>query len=151
MMPYRYIEHGADVGIEAWADNLEEAFSDGADALLSVIFDTSTIEPNRSVEITAEAPVVDLLFVEVINELLSTIDIETLALEGLEVLELKEIDGLKNGGGGLKGWSFKGNLRGEALDTKKHKVRTEVKAATYSGLSYEISGSMHLLRCVVDV
>lgn len=142
-MPYKYLEHGADVGIEATGDTIEEAFSSGAEALLNTAFEIESIEAIKEVSIRAKAPSLDLLFIEFLNELISLLDLEELAVREVQTEEISEL------ASGV--WSFKGAALGETFDPEKHRVKTEVKAATYSGLSYELKDGLHTLRCVIDV
>lgn len=142
-MPYSYIEHISDVCIRAQGRTLEETFEAGAEAMLNCMFGLETIEEKNSVEITAEAGEIDLLFVEVLNEVLS--------IQGRDGLALKRLKAEKISG--AKGrLSFRGSAFGESFAPEKHDVKTEVKAATYSGLRYsrgEKDG--HILECVLDV
>jgi SHS2 domain-containing protein len=46
---------------------------------------------------------------------------------------------------------LEGVARGEPLDLERHTMRTEVKAATYAGLSYRQEGGQHILECVLDL
>ncbi len=142
-MPYSYIEHISDVCIRAEGRTLEEAFEAGAEAMLNCMFGLETIGEKTSVEIRAEASAIDLLFVEVLNEVLS--------IQGRDGLALKRLkaDHISGEKGRLL---FKGFAFGEAFDPEKHAVKTEVKAATYSGLRYSRGekGS-HMLECVLDV
>ena len=142
-MPYRYFEHISDIGIEASAPTLEGAFEAGAEAMLSVMFDLATIGRTTRVGISAAAPEVDLLFVETLNEVLS--------IQGRDELALKTLTGVKITRGD-KGYALIGTAVGEGMDLTRHGVRTEVKGATYSGLSYNGgAGGAHVLRCVLDV
>ena len=142
-MPYSYTEHISDVCIRAQGRTLEEAFEAGAEAMLNCMFGLESIEEKTSVEITAEAGEIDLLFVEVLNEVLSIQGRDGLALKRLkaEAILLKG-----------KNLSFKGAVFGERFDPEKHAVKTEVKAATYSGLRYSRGEKdSHILECVLDV
>ena len=142
-MPYSYIEHISDVRIHAQGHTLEEAFEAGAEAMLNCMFGLETIEEKTSVEIIAEAGEIDLLFVEVLNEVLSIQGRDGLALKRLkaEAILLKD-----------KNLCFKGAVFGEKFAPEKHAVKTEVKAATYSGLRYSRGDKdSHVLECVLDV
>lgn len=111
--------------------------------MLNCMFGLETIEEKNSVEIIAEAGEVDLLFVEVLNEVLSIQGRDGLALKRLEAGKISSADGRL---------TFKGSAFGESFAPEKHAVKTEVKAATYSGLKYsrgEEDG--HILECVLDV
>jgi SHS2 domain-containing protein len=142
-MPYKYFEHISDIGMEASAPTLEETFIDGVEGMLSVMFDLETIGEEVSVEISAEAPEVDLLFVETLNEVLSVQGRDDLALKKLTGVEITRTGGL---------FTLTGTARGEGMDLERHGVKTEVKGATYSGLFYNNGeGGMHVLKCVLDV
>ncbi len=142
-MPYSYFEHISDDGLQASAKTLEDAFEEGATAMLAVIFDLDTITEVMSVGITARAHVVELLFVEVLNELLSIQGRDELALKRLETIEIKRTG---------DGFVYSGTAHGEPLDTARHGLKTEVKGATYSELYYNSGeGGEHVLKCVIDV
>lgn len=142
-MPYSYIEHISDIGIHAEGDTLAGAFESGVEAVLGVMFSLDTIDEKMEAPIEASAREIDLLFVEVINEVLSMQGRDGLALKRLEVRELEKTD---------KGFVFTGIARGERLNLDKHEVRTEVKGATYSGLRYyKGEDGRHVLECILDV
>ena len=48
-------------------------------------------------------------------------------------------------------WTLRGTARGEPLDLARHTLYTEVKAATYAGLSYRQQAGQHILECVLDL
>ncbi len=141
-MPYSYLEHAADVGIMATGAALEEAFESGAEALLNIMYDIETIECTREVPVTGEAENIPMLFVEVLNEILSLQDIEGIAFKKLMAEEIGEHDGL---------YRFTGAAGGEPFDAGKHTIRTEAKAATYAGLDYRVEEGEHILQCIIDV
>ncbi|MCX8190387.1 MAG: archease [Candidatus Diapherotrites archaeon] len=41
--------------------------------------------------------------------------------------------------------------RGEAIDVKKHRLKTEVKGATYSGLRIIGKKGNYMAQCILDV
>lgn len=142
-MGYTYTEHISDIGIEAGGDSLEAAFEAGIEATLNIMFDLDTIEEKEQIPVTAEGADIELLFVEVLNEVLSIQGLGELALKRVGKSEIWKKDG---------GFAFSGVAYGESFDPARHGVKTEVKGATYSGLSYNNGeGGVHLLACVVDV
>lgn len=142
-MPYSYIEHIADIGITAQGMTIEEAFEQGVEAMLGLMFVLEGIKETRGVHITAKARETDLLFVEVLNEVLSVQGRDNLALRRLKA------DGIRGDG---RHFTFSGTAYGEPLDLERHEVKTEVKGATYAGLRYSrrLDGG-HVLSCVLDV
>lgn len=142
-MPYSYTEHISDIGISATGADLKSAFESGVEAMLNIMFDLRTINEVKSVGISAEAADIELLFVEVLNEVLSLQSVKGLALKRLEAWEIKRVK---------EGFAFRGSAFGEDIDLSRHEVRTEVKGATYSGLYYNGGeGGEHVLKCILDV
>ncbi len=142
-MPYSYTEHISDIGIRAEGDTLAAAFESGVEAVLGVMFELDTIDERLDVPIIARAREADLLFVEVINEVISMQGRDALALKRLKTDELKNTD---------NGFVYRGTAYGEKLNLDKHGVKTEVKGATYSGLRYNKGeGGTHILECILDV
>jgi len=138
-MSYKYLEHTADVGIECSGNSLEEAFSEGAKALFNVMVDLSQVEALELITFDVEAESIESLFVEFLNHLIALKDINDAVYSEFNVQIKKE-----------------GNLyhldcvaKGEILDQQKHKIRTEVKSATYYGLKYD--PEKKTLTVVLDV
>jgi SHS2 domain-containing protein len=142
-MPYTYSEHISDIGISVESPTLKCAFEEGALAMLNIMFDLDTIREKTEVLISAEARDMDMLFVEVLNEVLSIQGRDDLALKRLKAHEVKDA------GGALV---FIGSAFGEGFDKLRHSVKTEVKGATYSGLEYKVTEKGgHSFKCVLDV
>lgn len=144
-MPYTYYEHISDIGIRAEGDTLEEALCSGVAAALAVMFDLDTVGEGVEAEVRAAAPEVDLLFVEVINEVLSLMGRKDLALRGMKDVRVERNEGTEE-------YEFTGTVFGERFDAEKIVAETEVKGATYSGLEYSRGpGGEHVFTCVLDV
>jgi len=139
-MAFEYLDHEADVGIKATADTLEEAFEEGARAMFNTMVDIARVEPKRKVEVRASADSVDSLFVEFLNKMLSRADREEMVFSRFRVKITKG-----------KPYKLTALAWGEPLDTEKHEVKTEVKAATYSGLKCWTDSGKHHVQCVLDI
>ena len=139
-MTYRLLEHEADIGIEASGKSLEEVFQDGAKAMFEVMADIETIQLEKKVEISCQADDIPTLFIEWLNQLLAEKDISYLLFSRFEV----NIDHEGNI------FTLHATAWGEEPDEEKHRLKTEVKAATYSGLEYKKNGE-HIIRCVLDI
>jgi SHS2 domain-containing protein len=140
-MSFEYLDHEADVGIRAYGATLEEAFCEGARAMFNVMADIKSVEARRSLEVECSANSVTSLFVEWLNALLAQADIEGMLFSEFEAA-ISEKDGV---------YELKGMARGEDIDPQKHELHTEVKAATYAGLTYEKTEDGYVLQCIVDV
>lgn len=141
-MPYEYLDHTADLGIRGIGDTLEQAFGQGAQAMLAVISDVQQIEPQLDCQVTCTAPDVAALFCEWLNELLYQADVHDALWQSAEVTHLEQTD---------DEWTLEGVAHGESLDPDRHTLHTEVKAATYAGLAYRKSNGQHILECVLDL
>lgn len=141
-MPYEYLDHTADLGIRAAGDTLEQAFGQGAQAMLDAIADTHSIQPQLACEVTCSAPDIPALFCEWLNELLYQAEVQR------AVWQSAHVDRVWQTGAD---WMLEGAARGETLDLNRHVLHTEVKAATYAGLSYRQIGGQHILECVLDL
>jgi len=139
-MDYELLDHEADIGIRGYGNTIEEAFENGAKAMFSVMIDLDKVNPQKNVEIKCEAPDIEALFIEWLNELLTKKDIEEMSFSEFKV-EINKNDL----------YTLKGVASGERFDQKKHKPKIEVKAATYSGLKIGKKDEKIYIQCVVDV
>ena len=141
-MPFEYIDHEADVGILGIGSTLEEAFVEGAKAMADYMVGMESVDNKKQIEIRCEADNIPALFIEWLNEILANVDLSNMFFSGFEI---EKIESSNNK------FSLKGKAFGEEIDLDKHKVKTEVKAATYSGLKYEERDNKYYLRCVLDI
>ncbi len=141
-MPFRYLDHQADIGILAWGSTIEEAFSEGARALFGIMADTARVRPVEEDRIECSADEESLLFVEMLNALITRAD-----LTGRLFSEIT-VEGIERTGEELR---LTARTAGEAFDPDRHEPGLEVKAATYSGLKYFCRGGTHSLQCLLDV
>jgi len=139
-MKYELLEHEADVGIRGYGNTIEEAFENGAKAMFSIMIDLETVESEKNVEIKCEAPDIEALFVEWLNELLTKKDIEEMSFSRFKVKIYK---------GDI--YKLEGTASGEKFSQKKHKAKLEVKGATYSGLKIGKKDEKIFIQCIVDV
>jgi len=140
-MAFEYLDHEADVGIRAIADTLEGAFEDGAKAMFNTMVDIAAVHPHEKTVVGVSADSPDSLFVEFLNKLLSKADEKGYVFSQFRVRISKK----------GKSYNLSAEAWGEPLDVKKHKAKTEVKAATYSGLKCWSDSGKHHVQCVLDV
>jgi len=139
-MAFEYLDHEADVGIHATADTLEEAFEEGARAMFNTMVDITKVESRKKVEILASADSVESLFVDFLNKLLTKADTEGMVFSRFRVMITHK-----------KTYTLTAYAWGEPLDQMRHDIKTEVKAATYSGLKCWNDTGGHHVQCVLDV
>jgi len=141
-MPYELLDHQADMGIRGIGSTLEEAFCEGAQAMLATMADVDSVVPRVEYPLRCTAPDIPSLFVEWLNEILYQRAVHD------ALFACARIDDLRLVG---SEWTLVGAAHGELLDPERHELYTEVKAATYSGLAYRIERDQHILQCVIDL
>jgi SHS2 domain-containing protein len=115
---YKFIEHTADIGLEAYGQNLADAYGNAAYGLFSIITDLRKVRKTESrvVEIQEKTPE-DLLF-EWLNYLIYLFDAEQMIFKECHI---QDFDGRR----------IKAICYGEKADLTRHQMKTGVKAATY--------------------
>ncbi|UCD21080.1 MAG: archease [archaeon] len=129
-------EHKADIGIRGKGKTVKEAFTEAAKAMFSVQANIKKIKASKKIKISCKAENKEELFIEWLNALLSQSSLKNMLFSKFKITRLD-----KNK---LQGFAF-----GEKIK-KEHQLRTEVKAATYSGLKIYKKKSW-IVECVVDV
>lgn len=122
-MPYKFIDHTADVGIEATGDTLEEAFAATVLGMFAVICDPDTVERREIKAVRAEADTPERLIFRLLDECIYVHSTEGW-LAGRATVSLD--DGRATA-----------TLEGEPIDHDRHRDLTEVKAPTKHLLEVE--------------
>ncbi len=138
---YKFFEHQADVGIIGIGKTLEEAFQEAAKAMFQVMCDVDEVAPKKSVKLKVEAAEQETLLTEWLNGLLARKDIEDMLFSEFEVKITKKGER----------FSLTAEVKGETMNSEKHHLKVEVKAATYSQLRVWKDGKDYKAQCVVDV
>jgi SHS2 domain-containing protein len=118
---YRFLEHTTDVLIEAYGENLDEVFSNAAKALVDTMIDIDKVNGGSSVEFELKGSDLENLLYNWLEEVLLKVEIDEMVFSSFD-LKITESNGK---------YRLRGIGKGESLDLKKHKPKTEVKAPTY--------------------
>lgn len=134
---YSLIEHTGDLGIRLEAPTLEELFVTAGRALFEILAEGEVrAEPAASVRL--EAPDRDSLLVEWLGELLY------LHVPGGWILGRFDVS--------LGGeTSLRAEVGGERFDPARHRIRLEVKAATFHGLHLVCEGGLWRCQVIFDL
>ncbi|NOZ59494.1 MAG: archease [Euryarchaeota archaeon] len=138
-MNYETFDHEADIGVRGYGRTLEEAFENAARAMFSVMVDLEKVRPVKKFQVVAEAPDVETLLVEWLNQLLAIADLEGYLFSDFRVRISKD------------GTRLEGYALGEPVDRERHEISVEVKGATYSMLEVGKEDGRYKAQCVVDV
>jgi SHS2 domain-containing protein len=140
-MPYRNVEHTADLGVEVTAASLEGLFCESLRAFTDCLTRLERVTPSETRELAITAPELDQLLVGLLNELIYLHETEALVFSDA-ALTLTETD---------LGWSLSGSARGEVLDLSRHGLKTLIKAATYHQLSVRPCPDGWIARIIFDI
>jgi SHS2 domain-containing protein len=135
---YTVFEHTADVGIEVTADSREDLFVHSALAMMDIMFDSIPVGTSETRLVMVVGDKSEELLIAWLNELLYIYCVERLVFTGFSDIKLTAS-------------TFMVRARGERVDPDKHKVETEIKAATYHGFSIERDGDKLKARIIFDV
>lgn len=139
---HKFLEHVADIYVEAWGASLEEAFEEAAKAMFESMVDIEAVEPSRRVNVSIEAVSLETLLIDWLNELLYYVDAEGLLLSNFKVEKIEKTDGI---------YKLKGYAEGEPINPEKHELKIEVKAATYGLMKIEKTPEGVKLRVLFDI
>ena len=134
---WEHFPHDADVGVRGIGATAAEAFEQAAKALTAVVTHTE-VEPKVRVEVSCEAPDIELLFVEWLNAI-----IYEAAVRGMLFGRFAAR---------IEGTRLTGTLWGEPVDVERHAPACEPKGATYTALKVVADNTgIWSAACVVDV
>ena len=134
---WEHFPHDADVGVRGFGATAAEAFEQGAQALTAVVTRTE-VEPKIRVEVSCEAPDLELLFVEWLNAIIYEMAVRQMLFGRFAVR--------------IQGTRLDGTLWGEPVDVGRHAPACEPKGATYTALKVAAdSYGIWSAACVVDV
>jgi len=129
----------ADVAFVAYGKDLNELFANAALAMFEVMINTKQIKPKVKKSIRISGDDLESLMFNWLNALLVYVDGENLAFSKFEV-KINE-----------KRFELHAVCEGENIDTKKHEIRTVVKAATYHKLEVKKEKDYWKSKVIVDI
>ena len=134
---WEHFPHDADVGIRGRGPTLAEAFEQAALALTGIVTDAE-IAAGTAVDVTCEAPDVEMLLVEWLNAIIYEMAVRNMIFGQFKVT--------------LSNTRLQGTMWGETIDQAKHLPACEPKGATYTALrvAQEPDGTWSA-ACIIDV
>lgn len=140
MSNYKFFDHTADIGVEVTGRARNELFVNAAGALFDVMIENKTGEVSKKKRKTIKvegADVADLL-INFLRELLYLFNGERFIADSCEIIKFTNQE-------------LQARLTGELFDSKKHLIKTEIKAVTYSGAKVEKIKTGWKARIIFDV
>lgn len=140
MSNYKFFDHTADIGVEVTGQTRKVLFVSAATAMFDVMIENqdSRKAAKRQKKIIVEGADISDLLVNFLRELLYLFNGEKFITGSVEIIKFtnKEIHA---------------RLTGESFHSKKHSIKTEIKAVTYSGLTVEKEKKGWKARVIFDV
>ena len=135
---FEYIDHTADLGFKARGTTLEALFVNAAEALFGALVSLKTVflTEQRTVEVTATS--LDNLLVSWLNELLYLFDTESLLLRKFHIDSMND-------------HNLQATVRGEFVDSLRHKIKTGIKAVTYHQVYVEKREGLWESQVILDL
>jgi SHS2 domain-containing protein len=136
--PFEIIEHTADIGIVAYGADIKQVFTNAALGLFNLMADLDNLkeEVKREVEISAED--IEVLLIEWLNELIYISEVEHIIFNRFEIKELSNTQ--------LKAACF-----GEKIKSGQHRLKREIKAATYHMLKLNKEDGHYKVQIIFDI
>lgn len=134
---WEHFPHGADVGIRGHGATLGEAFEQAGLALTGIVTDAE-IAPLTRIEVSCEAPDIEVLLAEWLNAIIYEMAVRNMIFGRFKV--------------SLNGTSLRGTIWGESVDQARHSPACEPKGATFTALrvAKESDGTWSA-ACIIDV
>lgn len=137
-MSYEYFEHRADIGIRGIGENIKEAFEQVAIALFAIMVEIQEVEEKEIERVTVKGLDYEELLMAWLSELLYLKDVGNKMYSKFRIFKIEETN-------------LNAEILGEKIDLKKHKLKLEVKAATWTQLEVKELNNKWIAQCVVDV
>lgn len=141
MLDYIFLEHTTDALIEAYGRTLEEAFNNAARGLVDTMIDIKTVEQNIEENFEVFGKDLESLLYNWLESVLIKVTTNNIVFISFNLKILQSKEGFRLNGKGI----------GEKLNLKKHKPKTEAKAATYHLMRIKEEKKKISLRFLIDL
>jgi len=136
--PFEIIDHTADIGIIAYGADIKQVFANAALGLFNLMADLGNLKEDTKRQIELSAEDVEVLLVEWLNELIYISDVEHIIFKRFEINELSSTQ--------LRATCF-----GEKIKPGQHRLKREIKAATYHMLRLNKEDGSYKVQIIFDI
>ena len=136
--PFEIIDHTADIGIVVHGTDIKQVFANAALGLFSLMADLDNLKEDTKREIKLSAEDVEVLLIEWLNELIYISEVEHIIFKKFEIDELSNTN--------LKATCF-----GEKIKPGQHRLKREIKAATYHMLRINKENGSYKVQIIFDI
>ena len=138
MKRYEQFPHTADIGVHVYGGSLKELFENAAFSMFDIIADLEGLKESISVDVKLEAPNGEELLVAWLDELLYNFYTKSIIFSRFEIEELSDT-------------SIKAKVHGRPVGANRNRLKTEIKAITYSGLVIKKTETGYQVDIIFDV
>ncbi len=139
---FKFLEHTADVYVEAYGTSLEEAFEKAALATLDVMTEPEKVEPKIEDALEVEAPDEYALLYSWLEELLVKFELTGKLYSRFKISSIEKTP---------VGWKLKAKAWGELYDPEKHPSKVGIKSITYHQMEIVKKPKSVTVRFILDV
>ena len=136
--PFEIIDHTADIGIIAYGTDIKQIFANAALGLFSLMAELDDIKEDAQRDLVLSAEDEEVLLVEWLNELIYIFDVEHIVFKRFEIDK-------------LSGNQIKARCFGQKIKPGQHKLKREIKAATYHMLRISKTNSNYEVQVIFDI
>lgn len=140
-MGHRRLAHTADTGLELWADSLPLLFVEALRGFTDILVELSSVESGQRRSFSIQAPELDRLLVQWLEELLYEFEVNAMVFGTAEV-SISEHEG---------GCELSAVAWGEVYDSERHGLKVPIKGVTYHGLVVQEDPDAWRSRVVFDI
>jgi SHS2 domain-containing protein len=135
---FEVIDHTADIGIVAHGGDIKQVFANAALGLFNLMADLDDFKEDLQRELELSAEDVEILLVEWLNELIYIFDVEHIIFKRFEIEELTSA-------------RIRARCFGQKMKPGQHKLKREVKAATYHMLQISKEDGSYRVQVIFDI
>jgi len=136
--PFEVIDHTADIGIVAYGATIKQVFANAALGLFNLMADLDDFKEGLQRELELSAEDVEVLLIEWLNELIYIFDVEHIIFKKFEIEKLTSTQ-------------IKARCFGEKMKPGQHKLKREIKAATYHMLQISKEDGTYKVQVIFDI
>jgi SHS2 domain-containing protein len=138
MKRYEQFPHTADIGVHVYGATMKELFQNAAFSMFDIIADLEGLKESVSIDVKLSSPDPNELLVAWLDELLYNFCTKSIIFSRFEIEELTDT-------------SIKAKAYGRAVAANRNRLKTEIKAVTYSGLAVKKTEEGFQVDIIFDV
>ncbi len=141
-MPFKFIEHTADIAVEIEEDSIEKLFITSANAWRTSVMEGSSIQIESSKKFIFTSNTLEGLLIEFLSELNFQLYTHKWVFVSVKEIKLQEL---------TTGFQLEVEVLGQSFNNGLHFLKAEIKAVTYHQMMIEKKENIFSTRIVFDI